>query len=100
LTIQNQDTDIQDLLLFMANGNDNWLDHHVILKSGSCTIDKPLSALKCGPLKAGKLMVVTVVSSPKDAGNFDYAIGIADDQSSGDLRQWPYDETYSEAITK
>jgi hypothetical protein len=54
LTVQNQDTDIQNLVLFLANGHDNWLDHHVILNSGGCTIDKQLHGLKCGPLKAGK----------------------------------------------
>ncbi len=98
ITIQNQDTDIQDLELFMANGPDNWLDHHVILGSGNCHIYKPLSALRCGALKAGKSMVVTVVSSPKDAGNFDYAIGIGDDQG-GNMRQWKHEEKYSEAVT-
>jgi hypothetical protein len=54
---------------------------------------------QCGPLKlkAGETKTFRIDGSPKDAGNFGYGIGLGDARPGG-LRQWPYQETFSEAV--
>jgi hypothetical protein len=97
VVVHNLDTDISELVIFYADGNDNWADHHVVVSASSCTIDTGIKAFRCGPLKAGASMTIDIVSSPKDAGNFSYEFGFGDDASGG-LRQWGQVTTFDEAV--
>lgn len=99
LAITNNDTFIQDLVIFYADGHDNWVDHHVV-DAGGCQLDKGINAFRCGPLNAGQSVTITIVGAARDAGNFTYGWGLGDDPpNGGDLRQWGQMFTWSEAVS-
>ncbi len=96
IAVTNNDTDIGDLVIFYANG-DNWLDHHVATDLGGCTIDKGQDLFRCGPLAAGQTRTILIRGTAKDRGNYNYRWGLGDGGSN--FRQWGTDFTWSEAIT-
>jgi hypothetical protein len=99
LTVTNKGPgDFQTLIVYL-NSKDDWFKHHVITDPSGCTINSSLERLECGPLKVGETRTLSVVASPKDAGNFNFEVGIADQEGSAlyypdlDALDW------SEAVT-
>lgn len=67
--------------------------------AAGCTINKDLERLECGRLGAGETKTLTIIGSPKDAGNFDFEVGIVDEEQ-GDLLYPDRDVLgWSEAVT-
>lgn len=98
LSITNNDTGIQDLVVFYADGSDNWADHHVVTE-GFCRLDKSLKAFHCGALKSGQSVTIVIAATARDSGNFSYGWGLGDDRSNDGLRQWGQTVTWSEAVS-
>jgi hypothetical protein len=100
VTVTNKGPDIEDLSLLMNEGQDRWFDHEVVISTGRCTADahRALPGVTCGRLTKGATMTVEIVASPKDAGNFKYAIGIMDEPTNGGLRQWSQVLTFSQTV--
>lgn len=98
ITVTNNGPDASDLILYV-NSKDDWFKHHVVTDPGGCSINKGLERLECGPIKSGETRTINVEGSPKDAGNFDFAVDVADEESSTlsypDKGAW----TWSEVIT-
>jgi hypothetical protein len=81
ITVTNNGPDASDLILYV-NAKDDWLKHHVVLDPGGCTINKSLERLECGPLQSGETRTINIEGQPKDAGNFDFEVDVADDEGS------------------
>jgi hypothetical protein len=96
ITVTNNGPAASDLILYV-NAKDNWLKHHVITKSEGCTLNKNLERLECGSFAAGETRIVNVEGSPKDAGNFDFEVDVADQEGSQlsypDKAAWVWSET-------
>ena len=96
ITVSNNGPAASDLILYM-NAKDDWFKHHVITKSEDCTINKDLERLECGSFPAGQTRIINVEGSPKDAGNFDFEVDVADQEGSDisypDKAAWVWSET-------
>jgi hypothetical protein len=99
MTVKNTGSQPFSLLVVYLNGKDDWFKHHVITDPAGCTIHKSLERLECGGLAAGETKTLTIVGSPKDAGNFDFEVGIVDEE--GDDLLYPDRDAleWSEVIT-
>jgi hypothetical protein len=98
VTVTNHGSDASELILYV-NSADNWLKHHVVTDPGGCTLNSSLERLECGPIKAGETRTINVAGSPKDAGNFNFAVDVADQEGSTLLYPKLGELTWSEAIT-
>jgi hypothetical protein len=99
VTVTNDGSNASDLILYL-NASDDWFKHHVITDPDGCTINKNLERLECGPLAAGETKTINVAGSPKDAGNFNFELDVADEeQGSGLLYPDKGALTWSEAVT-
>jgi len=98
VTVTNNGSNASDLILYL-NASDDWFKHHVITDPDGCTINKDLERLECGPLSGGATRTINVAGSPKDAGNFNFELDVADEEGS----QLSYPDkgalTWSEAVT-
>jgi hypothetical protein len=99
LTVTNKGPGDFETLIVYLNSKDDWFKHHVITDPSGCTINTNLERLECGPLKVGETKTLSILASPKDAGNFNFQLGIADQEGSSlyypdlDALDW------SEAVT-
>jgi hypothetical protein len=98
VTVTNNGSNASQLILYL-NAKDDWFKHHVITNPGGCTINKNLERLDCGPLAAGETKTINVEGSPKDAGNFDFELDVADEEGSQLLYPDKGALTWSEAVT-
>ena len=96
ITVTNNGSAASNLILYV-NAKDDWLKHHVVTDPGGCSINKNLERLECGALAAGQTRIINVAASPKDAGNFDFEIDVADEEGSQlsypDKGAWTWSET-------
>lgn len=98
VTVTNKGSNASQLILYL-NAKDDWFKHHVITNPGGCTINKNLERLDCGPLAAGETKTINVEGSPKDAGNFDFELDVADEEGSQLLYPDKGALTWSETVT-
>jgi len=99
VTVTNNGSDASDLILYVNSGDD-WLKHHVVTDPGGCSLNTSLERLECGPIKAGETRTINVTGSPKDAGNFNFAVDVADEEGSNLLYPKLGELTWSEAVTQ
>jgi len=98
VTVTNNGSAASNLILYL-NAKDDWFKHHVITNPGGCTINKDLERLDCGPFAAGATKTINVEGSPKDAGNFDFELDVADEEGSQLLYPDQGALTWSETVT-
>jgi hypothetical protein len=98
VTVTDNGTNASQLILYL-NAKDDWFKHHVITNPGGCTINKNLERLDCGPLAGGETKTINVEGSPKDAGNFDFELDVADEEGSQLLYPDKGALTWSETVT-
>ncbi len=98
VTVTNNGSDASNLILYL-NSKDDWLKHHVVTDPDSCTLNSSLERLECGPIKDGETRVINVTGSPKDAGNFTFAVDVADEEGSTLLYPNLGELYWSEAVT-
>jgi hypothetical protein len=98
VTVTNNGANASNLILYL-NAKDNWFKHHVITDPGGCTINKNLERLDCGPFAAGATKTINIEGSPKDAGNFDFELDVADDEGSQLIYPDQGALTWSETVT-
>jgi hypothetical protein len=98
VTVTNNGSNGSDLILYL-NAKDDWFKHHVITNPGGCTINKNLERLECGAFAAGETKTINVEGSPKDAGNFDFELDVADEEGSQLLYPDEGALTWSETVT-
>ncbi len=98
VTVTNNGSNASNLILYL-NASDDWFKHHVITDPGGCTINKNLERLECGLFAAGATKTINVAGSPKDAGNFDFELDVADQEGSQLLYPDKGALTWSEAVT-
>jgi hypothetical protein len=99
VTVTNNGSAASNLILYL-NAHDDWFKHHVITDPGGCSINKNLERLDCGPLAAGETKTINVEGSPKDAGNFDFELDVADEEGSQLLYPDKGALTWSETVTQ
>jgi hypothetical protein len=99
VTVTNNGSNASQLILYL-NAKDDWFKHHVITNPGGCTINKNLERLHCGPLAVGETKTINVEGSPKDAGNFDFELDVADEEGSQLLYPDKGALTWSETVTQ
>jgi hypothetical protein len=56
--------------------------------------------LECGPIRAGERRVINVEGSPKGAGNFNFAVDVADQEGSTLLYPKLGELTWTGAVTQ
>lgn len=98
VTVTNNGSNASDLILYL-NASDDWFKHHVITDPDGCTINKNLERLECGPLAAGATKTINIGGSPKDAGNFNFELDVADEEGSQLIYPDKGALTWSEAVT-
>jgi hypothetical protein len=98
VTVTNNGSNAAKLILYL-NAKDDWFKHHVITNPGGCTINKSLERLECGPFATGATKTINVEGSPKDAGNFDFELDVADEEGSQLLYPDQGALTWSETVT-
>ena len=98
VTVTNNGSDASNLILYL-NAKDDWFKHHVITDPGGCSINKNLERLDCGPFAAGETKTINIAGSPKDAGNFDFELDVADQEGSHLLYPDKGSLTWSETVT-
>lgn len=86
-------------LILYLNAKDDWFKHHVITDPGGCSVNKNLERLDCGAFAAGETKTINVAGSPKDAGNFDFELDVADQEGSQLLYPDKGSLTWSETVT-
>jgi len=99
VTVTNNGSEASNLILYV-NAKDDWLKHHVVTDPGGCTLNTNLERLECGPIKAGETRTINITGSPKDAGNFNFAVDVADEEGSDLLYPNLGELTWSEAVTQ
>jgi len=99
VTVTNNGSNASNLILDL-NAKDDWFKHHVITDPDGCTINKDLERLECGPLAASATRTINVGGSPKDAGNFDFELDVADEEGSQLLYPDKGALTWSESVTQ
>jgi hypothetical protein len=94
VTVKNTGNQPFSLLVIYLDGKDDWFKHHVVTDPAGCTINKNEERLECGRLGVGEVRMLTIVGSPKDAGNFDFQVAIVDQEQNdllypdGDALDW------------
>jgi hypothetical protein len=76
MSVKNLGTlDIPNLAILFDDG-DKLLDVYTVVTSGSCTVNKDLPGLACGPLTKGAELKFNMTAQPRKAGNFTFKFHI------------------------
>ena len=76
-TVRNIGTaDIPNLAILFDEG-DRFLNYYTVLTSGSCTVNRNLPGLACGPLNKGGELKFNMVAQPRKAGKFTFKFHIS-----------------------